>query len=60
MMITEEKLVGWTYTKFAHGNINSSGYHTTPHLHETIYNAQYSKIKLNHPPSTNAPLGDMQ
>ena len=39
--------------------INSPHYHTTPHWHEKIYNAQYPDgIKINHRTDVNTPLGD--
>lgn len=34
--------IGWVdYTNHGYGDINSPHYHTTPHWHEKIYNAQY-------------------
>ena len=42
--------IGWgDYTNHGYGDINSPHYHTTPHWHEKIYNAQYPDgIKINH------------
>ena len=41
--------IGWVdYTNHGYGDINSPHYHTTPHWHEKIYNAQYPDgIKIN-------------
>ena len=52
--------IGWVdYTNHGYGNINSPHYHTTPHWHEKIYNAQYPDgIKINHRTDINTPLGD--
>ena len=52
--------IGWVdYTNHGFGNINSPHYHTTPHWHEKIYNAQYPDgIKINHRIDINTPLGD--
>ena len=47
------------YTNHGYGDINSPHYHTTPHWHEKIYNAQYPDgIKINHRTDVNTPLGD--
>ena len=52
--------IGWgDYTNHGYGDINSPHYHTTPHWHEKIYNAQYPDgIKINHRTDVNTPLGD--
>lgn len=52
--------IGWVdYTNHGYGDINSPHYHTTPHWHEKIYNAQYPDgIKINHRTDVNTPLGD--
>ena len=52
--------IGWgDYTNHGYGGINSPHYHTTPHWHEKIYNAQYPDgIKINHRTDVNTPLGD--
>ncbi|MDY3229999.1 MAG: PAAR-like protein [Clostridiaceae bacterium] len=52
--------IGWVdYTNHGYGDINSPHYHTTPHWHEKIYNAQYPDgIKTNHRTDVNTPLGD--
>ena len=52
--------IGWVdYTNHGYGGINSPHYHTTPHWHEKIYNAQYPDgIKINHRTDVNTPLGD--
>ena len=53
--------IGWgDYTNHGYGDINSPHYHTTPHWHEKIYNAQYPDgIKINHRTDVNTPLGDI-
>lgn len=50
---------GWVdYTNHAFGNVNSPHYHTTPHWHEKIYNAQYPDgMKIHHRTDINTPLG---
>ena len=52
--------IGWVdYTNHGYGDINSPHYHTTPHWHEKVYNAQYRDgIKINHRTDVNTPLGD--
>lgn len=40
-------------------NRQNTHYHTTPHWHEKIYNAQYPDgIKINHRTDVNTSLGD--
>lgn len=50
---------GWVdYTNHGYGNVNSPHYHTTPHWHEKIYNAQYPDgMKIHHRTDINTPLG---
>ena len=52
--------IGWVdYTNHGYGDINSPHYHTTPHWHEKVYNAQYPDgIKIHHRTDVNTPLGD--
>ena len=50
---------GWVdYTNHRYGDINSPYYHTAPHWHERIYDAQNRDgMKVNHRTDTNTPLG---
>ena len=50
---------GWVdYTNHGYGDINSPYYHTAPHWHERIYDAQNRDgMKVNHRTDTNTPLG---
>lgn len=52
--------IGWVdYTNHGYGNINSPDYHTTPHWHERVYDAQNRDgMKIHHRTDTNTPLGD--
>ena len=52
--------IGWVdYTNHGYGDINSPHYHTTPHWHEKVYNAQYPDgIKIHHRTDVNTPMGD--
>ena len=52
--------IGWVdYTNHGYGDINSPLYHTTPHWHEKVYNAQYPDgIKIHYRTDVNTPLGD--
>lgn len=52
--------IGWVdYTNHGYGNINSPDYHTVPHWHERIYDAQNRDgMKTNYRTDTNTPLGD--
>lgn len=54
--------IGWVdYTNHGYGDINSPHYHTTPHWHEKVYNAQYPDgIKISYRKDVNTPLGDKQ
>jgi hypothetical protein len=49
--------VSWVdYTNHGYSNINSPEFHTAPHWHERIYNAQNSSgMKINHRTDTNTP-----
>ncbi len=51
--------IGWVdYTNHGYGNIGSPDYHTVPHWHERIYDAQNRDgMKVNHRTDINTPLG---